>query len=294
MTERAEDDAGLARTVAAFATGALSAPIALMRLLIATEDVDVVAAVVAGQAELRALLAANRAGCQRICEMLRSGLDSPEPARTVEAGLAAARTLFDYSVQASPESSVALYSLGNPELLALATAEVVNLLDEWRLLSVHARCLQIGCGIGRFEAAIGPRVAEARGIDLSANMVAQARRRCAAVAHVAFDLTDGRDLSLFGDGRFELVYAVDSFPYLVHAGAALVATHVAEAARVLVAGGAFVICNYSYRDDLARDRDDLARLAAAHDFTVEVAGERPLRLWDGTVWRLRKPSRHED
>ena len=150
----------LARITARFADGTLSAPIALMRLLIAAEDVDVVAAAVAPHDALRALLAANRAGCARICAMLSSGVDSDAPAASVEAGLAFARRLFDYSVAASAESSVALYSLGNPELLAAATAEVVRLLDAWRLLRPQTRCLQIGCGIGRFEAALASPVAK--------------------------------------------------------------------------------------------------------------------------------------
>lgn len=268
--------------------GVLSAPVALMRLLIAAEDVEVVAAAVAPHDALRALLAANRAGCARICAMLASGVDSSAPAVTIDAGLAFARRLFDYSVAASAESSVALYSLGNPELLAAATDEVVRLLERWQLVHTRQRCLQIGCGIGRFEAALASRVAEARGIDLAPKMIDEARRRCAGLANVAFELTDGRDLSRFAAARFELVYAVDSFPYLVQAGEELVAVHFAEVARVLTPGGAFVILNYSYRDDLDADRRDIARLAAAHDFTVAVDGQRLLRLWDGVAWRLCK------
>ncbi|MDB4971134.1 MAG: hypothetical protein JWN44_6823 [Myxococcales bacterium] len=274
-----------------FVRGELSPPIALMRMLIAAEDVERVGAHVAPYAPLRELLASHRDGCARICAMLASGVDSDAEADSVDAGLAFARRLFDYSVEASEESSVALYSLGSPELLAAATAEVVALLDDWALLQAHARCLEIGCGIGRFQAALGPRVQEARGLDLSARMIAAARRRCATVPNVAFDVTDGRDLSMFAAGRFELVYAVDSFPYLVQAGMALVDTHFAEAHRVLVAGGCFVLLNFSYHDDLARDRRDIAQLADAHGFAVETDGELPFHLWDGAAWRLRKIGR---
>lgn len=283
-----ELDGELDDICARFARGELSAPVALMRLLIAAEDVPRVAAQVEPQAELRRLLAANRPGCERICAMLRSGVDSPAAAATTASGLAFARRLFDWSVEASEESSVALYSLGNPDLLAAATAELVQLLDQWGLIAPHLRCLEIGCGIGRFQAALGPRVAEARGIDLSVKMIASARRRCATIPHTAFDVTDGRDLSRFGDGRFELVFAVDSFPYLVQAGMPLVETHLAEAARLLVSRGCLALFNFSYRDDLAGDRRDLARLARAHGFVVEIDGERPFRLWDGAAWRLRK------
>ena len=270
---------------ARFARGELSAPVALLQLLLAAGDLEAVEA--AAPAEVRRLLDQNRAGCARICAMLASGVDAPSADETVEGGIAFARRLFDWSVAQSEEASVALYSLGNPELLASATAEVVALLDGWGVLSPRARCLQIGCGIGRFEAALAGRVAEARGLDVSPQMIAAARRRCQGLANVGFEVTAGRDLAAFPARRFELVYAVDSFPYLFQPGLELVDRHFAEAARVLASGGQLVLLNFSYRDDLDQDRRDVRALADRHGFEVEVDGARALRLWDGAAWKLR-------
>jgi len=276
-------------------SGALSPQVALMQMLIATEDVACVERALAlapasVQAELLRLIADNRAGCERIAATLRSEQTVRFEALTVEQRLGFQQSLFDELVGQSEEASVALYSLGSPQILAAATDEIVAWLEASALLSPSACVLDVGCGIGRMELALSTRVARIAGIDLSAKMIEAARRRCAALSNVAFHQVDGRDLSLFGAQSFELVLAVDSFPYVVAAGEALVDTMFAEAARVLVPGGHFALLNYAYRDDSARDRDEVGALAMRHGLEARVLGERVFSLWDGAVFLLRAPN----
>jgi SAM-dependent methyltransferase len=205
-------------------------------------------------------------------------------------GIRALASAFDRAVSAAPEASVALYTLGNPELLEAATAEVVETLRGWGLIASDRTMLEIGCGIGRFEEALAPMVRLAVGVDVSAAMLAQARRRCAGAPNTAFLQTSGLDLAAFADCSFDLVLAADSFPYLVQAGGALAARHIEEAARVLRPGGALVILNFSYRGDLDIDRADIAA-AAGGKFHLVRDGERPFRLWDGVAFHLAKPAR---
>ena len=89
-------------------------------------------------------------------------------------------------------------------------------------------------------------------------------------------------------GAFDLVLAVDSFPYMVQAGPDVVGRHVAGAARVLRPGGALVVLNFSYRGDRAADRADATAFAAAHGFTLEQDGATPFDVWDGTAFVLRR------
>src|SRR4029079_6968526 len=110
--------------------------------------------------------------------MFRSNMDSPVPAPSVEEGIAFCERLFDWSVQQSEEASVALYSLGNPELLQRATDEIVSRLRGWGLITGNTDLLDIGCGIGRMLVALSPYVASATGIDVSAGMGRGAQRRC--------------------------------------------------------------------------------------------------------------------
>ena len=298
---------GLRPIVVRYLAGDLSAQVALMQMVIACEDaaavrraVDEVTAEADAHSRatdaiirdrvdaLTRLVLENESGCGRIAQMLKSDIDHARPAPTVEEGLAHVERLFDWSVGQSEEASVALYSLGSPEILEQATAEIVRQFAGWGLLGPDRTVLQVGCGIGRFERALSPRVKAAHGIDVSGEMVRVAERRCAGLANVVLAKSSGRDLGMFADERFDLVYAVDTFPYLVQAGHALVARHFAEAWRVLRPGGELVILNYSYRDDVAADRAEVRALAAAHGFAVVLDGEGVFELWDGVGWRLRK------
>jgi SAM-dependent methyltransferase len=215
-------------------------------------------------------------------------MDSPPKNATVEEGIAFCRRLFDWSVGQSEEASVALYSLGNPALLRAATSEIVSVLDAWGSLGSHKRALDIGCGIGRLEEALAPKLAEIHAVDVSEAMISVARRRSDGLRNVSFSTCTGMDLGGFDDESFDLVFAVDSFPYLVQSGMALVRTHFAEAARVLRANGELVILNFAYGTDASNDCDDVAALATAHGFEVLVAGTTPFALWNGTAFRLRR------
>ncbi|HET9986559.1 MAG TPA: class I SAM-dependent methyltransferase [Longimicrobiales bacterium] len=282
--------------------GRLSAPVALGRLLLAAPPGDAVAELEraltavavrsddaparARLAELRALLGEVRAGCLNVAGLARgdAGRATASPADAV----ARWADFFDRAVAESEEASVALYSLGSPRILERATAEVVALLERWGVVGPERAVLQVGCGVGRIEALLAPRVREAVGIDVSAGMIEAARRRCAHLPNARFLRTGGRNLRDFGDGAFDLVYAVDAFPYLVEAGMSLVEAHMREARRVLRPGGDVVILNFSYRGDPAADRSDVARLAGAFGFEVLVGGETPFTVWDGVAFHLRR------
>ena len=291
-------------------SGSLSPAVALMQLLIETEDVSAVRAAVDDVTQraaslsratdsllrdrvddLTQLVIENEPGCERIAEMLRSNVDSPEQAPTVEEGIAFCEKLFDWSVQQSEEASVALYSLGNPQLLERATREVIAQLELWNVISEKRVVLDIGCGIGRVAAELAPRVKEVHGIDVSGRMIEAALRRTAALSNVRLMKSSGRDLREFGDETIDAAIAVDTFPYLNQSGPALVANFFAETARVLQPGGDFVILNYAYTGDDAGDAQEVSRLAEAHGFDVVVSADRPFVIWDGLAFHLRKKVR---
>ena len=196
-------------------------------------------------------------------------------------GVARIAAFFDGAVAYSPEASVAVYSLGDPAILNAATAEIVEWLP-WP--AAPPDLLDLGCGIGRLSAALAPRSRSVLGLDVSAGMVAEARRRHPALR---FQQTSGQDLNGLAPLSLDLVLAVDSFPYIVQNGPATVERHLRGAALALRPGGALVILNLSYRDDAAQDLAD-AQAWCSDGFTLEIAGSRPFRLWDGTAFVLRR------
>ena len=282
------------------ARGELSAEVALLRLLIAYGDLHALRSglhALAGRADQHREMSYAVA---RIAELLDANLEGSAVAlRMLEderaaASLAAAdevercRRLFDRFVGDGAEASVALYSFGSPELLDAATREVVELLERLEVLERERSVLEIGCGIGRFQEALAGRVAAITGIDIAPGMIAAARERCAGLRNVTLLETSGRDLSPFPSASFDGVLAIDAMPYVYRGGAALMSAHFAEVARVLRAGGDFVILNLSYRGDLELDRHDVRDLAEAAGMCVLRNGTSDLRLWDGATFHLRK------
>jgi SAM-dependent methyltransferase len=272
-----------------------SASMVLMELLQHTEDPLAIARALptldGEPTKLRELaqhLAENEAGCRTIVRMIRQRLDSPEIAGNAEDGIERCRRLFDASVAQSEELSVALYSLGSPELLAAATDEVISVLDDWGVLGLHRDALEIGCGIGRLMAPLSARVRFVVGTDVSSGMTSAATRRLKCISNARVQTTTGQDLSEFGSGSMDLVYSVDAFPYMALSGQALVERHFLEIRRVLRLGGDFVLFNYAY--GLPRKDANGEVLALAHGAELEVirADESPFRLWNGIGWLLRR------
>jgi predicted TPR repeat methyltransferase len=221
---------------------------------------------------------AQAAPLERLRRMLdEAGVD--HAGATTTHGIAA---LFDRAVAESPEASVALYSLGDPARLQRSTEEIVQWLRRMNLIGPSHNVLDLGCGIGRVAAAVAPHVRWLLGTDVSRSMLQQATIRCHAARNVSFAMNSGQNLAAIGDGRFDLVLAVDSFPYLMQAGVA--ESHVADAYRILRSQGRFVLLNLSYRNDLAADQADAERWACGHGFSLQQSGVSPFRSWDGVAY----------
>jgi SAM-dependent methyltransferase len=235
-----------------YLSGAISAPVALLRLLLPGTSAAVTAAL-----ERRAAAAPDAAADEWLRRLLdlaqqhRDGLGLLE--RMVQAGaahgceanpamaIAANRAMFDRLVAISPEASVAAYTLGDAGLLRAATDELVGWLERQGLLSGRAVVLDLGGGIGRLAAALAPHAAEVMGLAVSPGMIAAARQRCEGYGNLRFAVSSGHDMAGVADASCDLVLAVDVFPYPVAGGMALAAGHVAEAGRVLRSGGNLVI-----------------------------------------------------
>jgi SAM-dependent methyltransferase len=281
-------------------SGALPANVALLRLAMEATGAGEVEGALAHAAEAARHLgetgAAGRLGealglwraNPQAFGLVRSVLGGVEHGGS-EGGVAQWAEAFDRLAAATPEGGVALYALGNPDLLREATTEVVARLGGWGLLGRDRRVLEVGCGIGRLAAALSPHVAHVTGLDVSEGMIARARERCGGLANVTLAVSSGRDLAGVGDGSADLVLAADVFPYLVQAGAEVVERHGAEAARVLGPGGHLVILNYSYRGDPGRDREDVAALAGRHGFELARVATGDFALWDAATFVLRRP-----
>jgi ubiquinone/menaquinone biosynthesis C-methylase UbiE len=233
------------------------------------------------------LIRANADAWQTVRAVMH-GVEHGGAAVSCEHAITAWAQVFDRAAGVSPEAGVALYSLGDPGLLQRATAEVAEHMRRWGLIGPERALLDIGCGIGRFEQALAPQVAHITGLDISASMIAIARERCRALGNVTLLQSSGRDLASIGDGVMDVVFSVDCFPYLVHAGTELAKRHIEESARVLKPAGALLVLNFSYRGDVRVDRADIEHAAVAARLEVMLCGKKPFKLWDGSAYLARK------
>jgi SAM-dependent methyltransferase len=287
-----DDRSRIAQIFADCAAGEIPPNIALMRLLMfcetATKTTNLIDAALAAE------------GNEPLREMQRLAKTHDRAWHTIHAVLAdfsrdrSAPTVrdwaadFDRAAAVSPEAGVALYSLGSPELLAAATDELIARLRAWRILRPRRRVLDLGCGIGRLIPGLAGEAAFVVGAEISPAMLNLARARCAGLSNVGLLRVAGDDLAYFADGSFDLVLAVDSFPYVVKSGMPQARRLFGEMTRVLAAGADLVIFNFSYRGDPARDRDDVRALAAKTGLAMRRSGTSDLTTWDGATFHLAK------
>lgn len=106
-----------------------------------------------------------------------------------------------------------------------------------QLLHPQQDVLDIGCGIGRMDRHVAPRVRRLVGLDVSGEMVARARVRLADLGNVEFVEGDGTSLRPLADNSFGLVFSHIVFQ---HAPRYVALGYFAEVHRVLRPGGEFV------------------------------------------------------
>ena len=113
--------------------------------------------------------------------------------------------------------------------------------DEWKWLNTHLPpasreidVLDIGCGNGALLNALQDRIKSGAGVDESAGMIAQAKKRNAGIEKLSFSVINGPVLP-FEDASFDVVISMMSFRYLDWDPLLL------EVKRVTRAGGKFLI-----------------------------------------------------
>jgi SAM-dependent methyltransferase len=97
------------------------------------------------------------------------------------------------------------------------------------------RALEIGCGPGRLIRPMSRHFSEIHGIDVSDEMIAQAKVRLRGISHAHPHHASGSDLTLFPDEHFDFVYSYAVFQHIP--SAEVVFSYFREIVRVLRPGG---------------------------------------------------------
>jgi SAM-dependent methyltransferase len=97
--------------------------------------------------------------------------------------------------------------------------------------STARRALEIGCGPGRLMRPMSRHFGEIHGVDVSDEMIAQARRRLHDIPHAHAHHASGSDLALFPSDHFDFVYSYGVFQLIP--SAEVVFSYLRETVRVL-------------------------------------------------------------
>jgi SAM-dependent methyltransferase len=149
----------------------------------------------------------------------------------------------------------AFYQSGREEISA-----VLRRAEERGLRVPRERALDFGCGVGRLTLALAEQFVTCDGVDISASMLAVARKHNRRPDRCAFHQNRAEDLSLFDDAIFSFVY---STLVLQHMAPGLSVSYLKEMIRVLAADGLLVFQLPSHRE---------AREPLAGDIRTAVTG----------------------
>ena len=99
------------------------------------------------------------------------------------------------------------------------------------------RVVEIGCGLGRMTRWFAEEFLEVHGVDVSAEMIAEARERLRRYPNVVLHVGSGSDLAFLPDEHFDLAFSYIVFQHIP--SRAIIENYVRETARVLKPGGVF-------------------------------------------------------
>ncbi len=99
------------------------------------------------------------------------------------------------------------------------------------------RLLEIGCGIGRMTRHLAEIFGEVYGVDVSAEMIRQAKERLKSVTNVSLFETNGVDFARFPAASFDVAFSAYVFQHIP--SAEIIASNIKDALRVLKPGAMF-------------------------------------------------------
>ncbi len=127
------------------------------------------------------------------------------------------------------------------------------------------RVVEIGCGVGRMTRWFAEEFLEVHGVDISAEMIEEARARLRDYPNVVLHVGSGMDLRGLPDRHFDLAFSYIVFQHIP--SRTVIENYVRETARVLKPGGIFKFQLNGYSCSDAPQREKGTWLGESFSFT---------------------------
>ena len=163
--------------------------------------------------------------------------------------------------------------------------------------------LEIGCGVGRVSRALAEVFGQVYAVDVSGEMVRQARETLAGVGNVRIEQNNGRDLSVLGRIRVDFAFSTIVFQHIP--SKQVIESYVREVHRLLRPGGLFKFQVQGAADIERADDDTWLGVAFTEEEAVEMAwrrgfepryrigaGTQDFWLWYFRCWPLLQRARY--
>ncbi|HTU35357.1 MAG TPA: class I SAM-dependent methyltransferase [Candidatus Acidoferrum sp.] len=160
--------------------------------------------------------------------------------------------------------------------------KVVRTAASHGLPSAHGRALDFGCGVGRLTRALSSRFSNCCGVDISEQMIRQARRLNSSVRNCFFMVNSDPHLGIFSSEHFDCIVSILVLQHLPRRD--WIYSAISEFVRVLKHGGLLVFQLPSFipwrnRVQLRRRAYQALRAAGlGHDFLYRSLGLNPIRM----------------
>jgi SAM-dependent methyltransferase len=171
-----------------------------------------------------------------------------------------------------------------------AKAIIDEVLDQHLDPSRRASALDLGCGVGRFSRALGRRFDVVTALDVSEEMIEQARRLHAApeFGNLHFASTSGTDAGTVPDGSIDFAFSYEVFQHMPSAD--VIRRNVSAIARALRPDGLALL---HFRTEPALSTWTLKRIVrrALPERALPLLGRPPFThdaSWTGTTMTMRK------
>lgn len=137
------------------------------------------------------------------------------------------------------------------------------------------RVLEIGCGVGRLTMALSRIFGGVEAVDISPEMIAQARVVLAGRSNVQLHVNNGADLSIFPDSIFDFAISIIVFQHIPRR--AVIENYIRETWRVLRPGSLFKfqVQGAAIPENLANtwvgvgfSEDDMQQIASQTGFAI--------------------------